>query len=126
MQATELMPGDWVVIQKRIERVNYLSIIDDNPKAPCWSVNGTHNPTLIKPLKLTDKILKLSNFIELPNVEDETFVNGSIILVKEEEGWRLNWGASFELCINYVHELQHISSLLQLDLTINTSANGTK
>lgn len=126
MQATELMPGDWVVIQKRIERVNYLSIIDDNQNAPCWSVNGTHNPALIKPLKLTDKILKLSNFIELYNVEDETFVNGSIILVKEEGGWRLNWGASFELYINYVHELQHISSLLQLDLTINTSTNGTK
>lgn len=120
------MPGDWVNIQKRTERVNYLSVIDDNPTSPCWSVNGTHNPALIKPLSLTGKILKLSHFIEIPNIEDEIYVNGEIMIAKEDDNWRVNWGASFEVHIHYVHELQHIISLLKLNLTINVFANGTK
>lgn len=126
MQIIELMPGDWVNIQKRTERVNYLSVIDDNPTSPCWSINGTHNPALIKPLSLTGKILKLSHFIEIPNIEDEIYVNGEIMIAKEDDNWRVNWGASFEVHIHYVHELQHIISLLKLNLTINVFANGTK
>ncbi len=123
MQITELMPGDWVIIQRKIEKVTYLSAIDDCVDDSCWSVNGTHNLDLVKPIKLTDKILTASGFIELTN-EEGIFVNGAIVITKEDEDWRVNWGARFELPIRYVHELQHIYSLLHLNL--NITINGPK
>lgn len=127
MEAQEFMLGDWVKVngmQRQITRIGQDTVYFSNTYYPI---------DVLKPIKLTKKILKKNGFKEPEySLDDElvfeiahgAFIDAEVRVSPDEEE-RNTWVAgivsdtsSLQILFDYVHELQHAIKLCGIDKKI--------
>lgn len=127
MEAQELMLGDWVKVngmQRQITRIGQDTVYFSNTYYPI---------DVLKPIKLTKKILKKNGFKEPEySLDDELVfeisegcsVEVEVKISPDEEGERtwvadiFSHNSTLQTLFDYVHELQHAIKLCGIDKKI--------
>lgn len=132
MKAKELIIDDYIVSELgniyRVKGVRDLDggeVLVSTGKADMW-----YDYRLIKPIPLTEEILKINGF-EILHTNTSSLVeyNGYVILTKNQ-GDSAYYFASYghyKICIMYVHQLQHALRLCGLnELADNFKVGGAE
>lgn len=119
MKANDLMIGDWVEIQDtpkyyKVEGVNIFARGDacrltfEDYVVETWCDR-------VKPIPLTPEMLEANGFEQNENVKGYQYPNDNIIFCLEELSRVFIFNGVYnDICINYVHELQHALRLCGL------------
>ena len=106
MKVTDLMIGDW--IEDGYKKAQVTSITCDGIVETTSAIS---NIEVVDPIPLTDEILTKNGWFAL----DEYRYEGDVALAKESSGFRLK---NTNICVNYVHQLQHLLRLSGIEKEI--------
>lgn len=135
MKATDLMIGDWVMSLREDHSGEYCQVIDishhDTVLLEYHRTNYYTNIEHIKPISITEEVLKKNGFMEIEEGyykwdshgdDEESEVHYEVVRVYLDSKITANV-KSLNICefngiVNYVHELQHALRLCEIDKEI--------
>ena len=120
LQAKDLMIGDWVLYENKPTRVSEISYYnDDDPTICVWCTDYVADEEEIAPIPLTPEILEKNGWV-YDGVQ--LWKNEDVIALEIGcDGRNRYWWHMFDspiAPINYVHELQHILTIMNIKETI--------